>query len=176
MTIGYLFKQYEDDFKWLDSSKSMFILLPIYIVEVSIYYYFNGHSVSFKPSPCIIDGIVVSITGILLCIAVSKQIRYFDSLLIFIGSNYLLYFCLHGKVYNILQKIYHILIPGINSHSSQEFGGPFALGILITMLTALIVIVPVLIINKFFPWSIGRGFSFVRKSSKSSESKLIQFS
>lgn len=164
MTLGYLFKHYEANFSFLNSIHSTFILLGIYIFEVSLYFYFYGRSVRFTSTTYIIDGLALTITGLCLCVSISKQITLFNKLLIFIGSNSLLYFCLHGKVYALLQKIYHVIFSFYNLTLSTFFS--FGLGITTTISTALIVIVPVIIINRFFPWSIGKEFSFTKQSEK----------
>jgi fucose 4-O-acetylase-like acetyltransferase len=167
MTLGYLFKQYETSFNFINSLNFLFILAPIYILQVSLYYYVNWNGlslkeVSFTSTPYFVDGIVITITGLFVCISTSKQLNIFKSFLIFIGSNSLLYFCLHGKAFSLLQKIFSLAIPHFNDYAQSDFFR-FAVGLIITIMTAIILIVPVMIINKFFPWSIGRGFSFFIK-------------
>jgi len=160
MTLGNLFKCYEDKFIFLNSFKSILFLFPVYFTGVTLYLKYFGQSVNFMTTNYIFDGIVITVTGIFLCISISKQIKSYSKLLIFIGSNSLLYFCLHGKVYAIIQKIYHQII--LLFEIDISYSMYFIVGVGVTVLTCILLIIPVKFINEFFPWSVGKGFSFLR--------------
>ncbi|QJB57395.1 acyltransferase [Pseudodesulfovibrio sp. zrk46] len=161
MTLGYIFKQHESHFKFINSVTFLSISIPIYILGTFLYYYFTNEKISFVPTHYIIGGLAITLLGLLICISISKQLTILKSFLVFIGSNSLLYFCLHGKVYSVLQKLYYVTSSHFVYYTSSNISRCIV-GIIITILTALILIVPVKIINKFFPFSIGKGFNIIK--------------
>ena len=69
----------------------------------------------------------------------------------FIGQNTLIYFAFHGKVQSLLTKIINNLI-NLNNWNI------FIYSIMYVLLEAIILIIPSIIINKYFPWMLGRKY------------------
>lgn len=72
----------------------------------------------------------------------------------FVGANTLTYFALHGKLYAVIQKVlgrfgaYEALL------SNEITSSIVAVGITVVM--SVFLIIPAMIINKWFSWVLGR--------------------
>lgn len=159
MSLGYIYKQYEDRLSFLTSGKATLIWALLFIPLVTAHYAHFSEHVSIKTTDYVIDGIVITLLGILLCISVSMRCGALSKPLAFVGSNSLLYFCVHGKVLSLLQKVTYTTFAHIGIELTPDIS--FALGIVITLLTAIVLYIPVTIINKYFYWTIGRGFKLI---------------
>lgn len=96
-----------------------------------------------------------SFLGCLLIIGIAKRIpsnRY----VAFIGQNTLIYFAFHGKCYSVLQTIAnHFFYNQYQAILNNElYSSLFAIGL--TILLSLILIIPAIIINKYFYFVMGR--------------------
>jgi len=81
-----------------------------------------------------------------------KSNRYIQ----FVGSNTLIYFALHGKVYAVLEKVlakvggdYYVMCLDNPLYAS-------VMALIITFTISIILIIPTSIINKYLPWMVGR--------------------
>lgn len=160
MTLGYLYRLYENKFEFLNSTKYIVLTSSFYVIFVSFYWKHTGHSVSFNSTKLVLDGWVITITGIALCILISKRLYKIDNLLTFIGANSLLYFALHGKVYSLLQVLTKklLFLTNIQPHVFLNL----LLGIALTLAVSIILIIPISLINKYVPWTTGKGFSLTK--------------
>lgn len=164
MSLGYLYKQNETKLGSLDSRKSIIFMLLLYIPLVTIHYASFSEMIHIETTHYIIDGIVITLLGIHLCIGISKNTGVLSSSLAYIGSNSLLYFCLHGKVLSLLQKVAYSLFATAGIEITQ--GISFILGFVIVLFTAILLYIPVTIINKYFYWTIGRGFRLLNRPAE----------
>ncbi|WP_375749564.1 acyltransferase family protein [Vibrio sp. HN007] len=164
MSLGYLYKQNETKLGSLDTGKSIIFMAILYIPLVTIHYANFSELIHIETTHYIVDGIVITLLGIHLCIAISKNTSVLSSTLAYIGSNSLLYFCLHGKVLSLLQKVAYSLFDAAGIEITQ--GISFVLGLVIVLLTAMLLYIPVSIINKYFYWTIGQGFRLLSKPAK----------
>lgn len=158
MSLGYSYRLYEDKFEFINSRKMIFFTLLFYIIFTSLLYKITGRSVSFTSTKWVLDGWIITITGILLCILIAKNDCKVGQLLAFVGSNSLLYFALHGNVYPALQFLTEkvLLFASIKHNPVLDL----SIGFVMMLLVAIILIIPIKLINKYLPWTTGKGFSF----------------
>lgn len=102
-----------------------------------------------------INGIVGSLGIILLCMIFSNT-KY--KLFLYLGSNSLVAFALHGIFILLVRKLYFSLIirvkmPDFYSFTTSE-------GILISFVVLFVLVIPIYIINKYFPFIIGKSYKF----------------
>ncbi len=148
MGLGKVYRHYETIIdKHLDLQKMIivFISYPLFV--------FVSPGISYCGSPYLVDSIVITVMGLSILIYASK--RFKTKFLLFIGSNSLLYFCLHGKVYAILESCVHKYC-GLFLLDNTMFCN--IMGIALTFADAVILIIPIVIINRYIPFTVGRGY------------------
>lgn len=156
MSLGKLYKKYEAIFDKLITKKIHAILILTYIVFIATirnYYSFFG-------SKYILDSIIITIIGIIILIYLCKYYNFNNKLILYIGSNSLLYFIIHGKIISLLQTIIKSLYKQTNTISD------LILACAITFTTAIIAIIPIYLINKYLPQTIGKDFALWKASNK----------
>ena len=156
MILGYYFKVYgERIFDKYNTKLNCVFLWTIYLFVV---YAFSGDYSGWLDIPL---GYFVSALGILSIISLCKLVKG-NKYFLFVGANTLTFFGLHGKVYAVLEKMMAVFAGEIyqtilaNNLASNLFA------IMLTILLSLILIIPAMIINRWFPWILGR----TRKNKK----------
>lgn len=152
MALGKFYKYNEDKIDKLFNNKKVFVIAVIYVGFISL----TNISCSFRGSKYIIDSLLLSIMSLIIGVAISKCYFQNSRFLLFVGANTLFYFAFHGKVYSLLQTLAGKILDGISF--SQPFLLNTIVGGLITFLDAMILIIPALIVNKYFPYILGKGF------------------
>lgn len=153
MALGKWYKHNETK---TDSRIGKPLLIAMAVAYVAIIQLF-GINVSWSGSKIVIDALFVTIVGLVLIVRISKN-RVFNNsrFLLFVGANTLFYFAFHGKVFSLLQTLTLKLMPnyevGMNKCYDLLIGG----GTVFT--DALILIIPAMIVNKYFPQLLGKGF------------------
>lgn len=72
----------------------------------------------------------------------------------FVGANTLTYFSLHGKLYAVIEAVldkflsYRVLLGNVLTSS--------IVAVVITVVMSFVLIIPAMIINRWFPWILGR--------------------
>ena len=151
MTFGYLFKiEYECYF---DKENTL-----VNRIIVTLLYLFIVYLPSFISLP--IDNFIFDffydhirhIIGILFIVSWCKIFKT-NKYVSFVGANTLLYFCLHNKVVTLVEMISSKLLYQLinNNVIISTIYVIFA-----TVLVSIILIIPIVIINKYLPWTIGR--------------------
>lgn len=123
-----------------------------YVALISI----ADYHVSFGGSKWVVDSLAVTMGGLFVMIFICKW--WFDKsrFLLFVGANTLFYFAFHGKGYSLLQTITAKCL----AHFQYTFS-PIeqdAMGFVLVFTDALLLIVPAMIVNKYLPFILGRGF------------------
>lgn len=150
MILGYYFKIYGEYI--FDKYNTKLTCVFLWIAYLSIVYTFSGDYSNWINIPL---GYFVSALGVLSIISLCKLVKS-NKYFMFVGSNTLTFFGLHGKVYAVLEKmmvvfagdLYQVILK--NSLLSNIFA------IMLTMLLSLILIIPAMITNRWFPWVLGR--------------------
>lgn len=152
MALGKYYKHHENKIDKIVSNKVLMLLLIIY--SLSIWHF--DLKFSFYGSRYIIDSLIITIIGLILCVYISKRFLQNNKILLFVGSNTLFYFAFHGKIFAVLQVILKKIVPTyiIGQNHLSDFG----IAICIVLLDAIILIIPMMIVNKYFPQILGKGF------------------
>lgn len=74
----------------------------------------------------------------------------------FVGANTLTYFALHGKLYAVIEMLLAKLVGDFYRVCLSNGFTSSLLAIVITFAMSLILIIPAMIINRWFPWVLGR--------------------
>lgn len=159
MSIGYIYKRHEQRCEWLDSAKIILFGLPIYISLVSLDSIFQKGMVSFNATSRVLDGWILTLVGILLCVTAAKWLDGRFKLITFVGSNSLLYFALHGKCDAVLQYATERMITILSIQHWLLFD--FIMGIAMTFLVPMVLIAPIVLINRYLPCTTGKGFKLL---------------
>lgn len=168
MSLGIYYKENEDKLAWLNHRISMIAATLLYLLGVTLYWVVTNGAISFGSTKFIIDGWVITVFGIVVCVSFSKKlcnVRFLQ----FIGANSLLYFALHGKGYTILQIIVEKVMRILNVH--HTLSSDFVLGLSIAALDAALVAIPVVLINRYAQFTLGKGFSLSFWSQGTSSQK-----
>ena len=153
MVWGYIFKQkFEIKLdKWNDKVVCLLICL-IYLLLVFIPY------VSGIALPMIVDVLydyILSIVGIAAVVMIAKRVpsnRYIN----YVGQNTLIYFALHGKAYSLIQTVLRRAAGGLYATILGNVVLSSVFALLFSILLSVLLIIPALIINKWFPFIMGR--------------------
>lgn len=153
MCLGKYYKINEGKINDFFNNKIIALLLVVYlfiIVGLNV-------TCSFSGSRYCVEGIVLSLLGIIIMIGVCKSTIIEKSrLLKFIGSNSLFYFAFHGKA--LAQTTVTIsLALGKFGMVFSSLGNTIA-GLLCVLLTTVLLILPAYLTNRYFPWMLGKGF------------------
>lgn len=81
---------------------------------------------------------------------VIKTNRYIS----FVGANTLTYFGLHGKVYAVIEAVLGKF--SLYSELLENVIASSIIAVVIMFVLSLILIIPAMIINRWFPWVLGR--------------------
>lgn len=154
MAMGKIYKEYEIKIdKWVTLPKLM-IAVVLYVLLL----FLHSDKLSWSGSKWMIDALVITGLGIFVNVYLSKKIACINNnrFLLFVGANTLFYFAFHGKVYSLLQTVINklIVMGGIEHTTLLDL----SLGIGITLLDAIILIPFAMLVNKYLPWTLGKGY------------------
>lgn len=151
MSFGKWFKLSEVEISRFLFKKTVIIcLLPVYFVLVLIF-----DKISYYGSKYCLDAMLLTVIGIILLVYVSKIFIEKSKLFLFVGFNSLSYFMIHGKIYAVLEFLVHKVFP---SYLQFNMATTTFLSLLITLLTLLLLIIPVKFISEFLSFSLGKGY------------------
>lgn len=150
MALGYCFKtEWEKNFDEKNTVRNRFFICLLYIALISSTFYLRSNILS------ILLSYISSIVGVIFIISFSKVLKT-NRYISFVGSNTLIYFALHGKVYAVIEKVLNAKASSIYGYCLSNIILSSMLAIIIGLLISIILIVPAQIINRWFPWMIGR--------------------
>lgn len=152
MGLGKWYKEMEMKVnRYVDNKWFVFICFIVYVVSIIV---FDLH-ISFTGSRYLVDSFVVTLTGLVVILFLSKHIFQNSRFLLFIGANTLFYFAFHGKVLSLLQTLCHKLLSDavLNMDCMHDM---IAVGI--TILDALLLILPAMFVNRYCAFLLGKGF------------------
>ena len=152
MACGYFFREKVEN--WFDAFPSAVrtvFLLSLHAVIVYAPYFITIHDNIFA----LLANLITPLLGIFSVVSISKALpanRYF----LYVGQNTRLYFAFHGKVYGVIEGIlrqffaapYYALLS--NKISAVLFA------VALTILVSFILIIPCYIVNRWFPFILGK--------------------
>lgn len=149
MMLGYYYKNYNIIADKYIQNKVLIILGLIYIIIIYVNLIFFGNIVSLS---CYDANIFIwyflNVLGITIIIEISKRIKA-NKFFSFIGSNTILIFCMHGKVLSVLESIFRHI--SLNNKLCN-----YIYLACIVILTFIILVVPIKVVLKYFPFIIGK--------------------
>lgn len=152
MTLGYMFRQrWEAGFDRHSTPLLCLGILLLYLFIVYLPYFADIPNALFSISAIFITPLI----GILLVIAYSKVIppnRY----ILYVGQNTLIYFALHGKAFSFIQVLLSRYASGIYSAILSNAITSNLFAVAFTFLLSFILLIPAYIINRWFPFIVGR--------------------
>lgn len=155
MACGYFFRErFELPFDKIPVSLSAAVLFILHAAIVYAPYFMTVPAGIFS----VLANLVTPLLGILFIVAISKMLPakpYF----IYIGQNTLLYFAFHGKVYGVIEGILRRFMSGAYYGILSTKPGSIAFAIALTLLVSVILIIPCWIVNRYFPFVLGRKIS-----------------
>lgn len=155
MILGYLFR---NNFEPVYEEK---VTTPIGIAGILVYLLLCY--VPFLLKTEIQIEILKSLLGVFCLIFVSKRIKP-NKYVLYIGGNTIICFALHGKLLSLMQAFLSRLLGNMYSGILQNTFASSILAVVLTIAISLILIVPIYVINRWFPFLIGRKYQ-KRKSA-----------
>lgn len=151
MVLGYLFRtKFEAYFDRYNTCSFRLVILGLYLCTVIISNYILHNDFANMPVKYLSQ-----LLGVTLIVAFCKILPS-TRIILYIGQNTLLCFALHGKIYSVLETIIEKLIPNIYFNILGNVVTSSLFSILLTIVLSIILIIPIWIINRWFPFTIGR--------------------
>jgi len=161
MTLGYLYKQHERRLNFLGKKGILILMFFLFVLLLFVRQnIFHSSMINFTSSYFVFDAIIITCLGITVIVYSQKSLNGGGKLLTFVGANSLCYFALHGKVYSALQVLIEKMFVKYSLEHTVQID--FFLGIAVTFLDALILILPIMFINKYMPFILGKGFKLYK--------------
>lgn len=152
--LGYLYHSLEKKYEKYVSTKNIIISTILYfIIIISYNNYANLHKEILGNEIIFIIASFVGITSLIMLCKKLKPCKY----IIFIGRNTLVYYAFQSKAI----KVIYIILNKISININQ-----YILSIIIMIIVSLILIIPSIIINKYFPFLIGKKYDKVTIKNK----------
>ena len=150
MALGYCFKtEWEKTFDDKNTVRNRFCISLLYLAMIIVPLFFEQNVIT------VLLSYITSIVGIIFIISYCKVLKT-NWYISFVGANTLIYFALHGKVFAVIEKVLQVLASSLYSYCLGNIFLSSVLAIIVGFLTSVILIVPAYIINRWFPWMIGR--------------------
>lgn len=152
MALGKFYRHHEERIDARFGWCSLVLMAVIYVGFITI----TGISCSFSGSRYVVDSLLLSVISLVLGVAVSKRFFQNSRFMLFVGANTLFYFAFHGKGYSLLQTVSEKAMSVLSI--SHTFWTDEILGFVIVFLDALLLIIPAMLVNRYCPWLLGKGF------------------
>jgi fucose 4-O-acetylase-like acetyltransferase len=150
MVLGYCYKL--DLERVLDDYNTIINRIIVLVVYLTIIYWFSPYLSGIWNRIMIY---ISSLVGIMLIIMFSKSIKT-NAYISYVGANTLIYFALHGKLLAVIEKLLHMIADPFYSYCLDNVWYSSMLSIVMALLLSVILIIPSLVINNWFPWMVGR--------------------
>lgn len=171
MFMGYLFQQsFEKKFDAFFSKEKTALLIIAYLLIVFVPYAARLRMPRYISS---VYSFAESNLAVMMLVAVSKHAapnRY----LLFVGQNTLIYFGLHGKFVSLWEAVFREILPSVYTavYTSHFLSAVYS--ILFGIAISVVLIVPAMMINRFFPFMMGIPYTKVTPEQHNSDSEKHQ--
>ena len=152
MTLGYMFREsWEPGFDRLNTHLGRLVLSAVYLLIIYLPYFVTIPESIFGISAVYVTPII----GIAVVFAFSKVIPE-NKYMSYVGQNTLICFAFHGKIYSFIQVMLRRFAATFYAAvlSNDLYANLFAIAF--TFVLSVILIIPAYIINRWFPFVLGR--------------------
>lgn len=153
MLLGYMFRgQFERMFDRFSTAKNRVLIWLIYLVVVYVPF------LAKLELPMIVDVIhnyIASLIGIALVVMTAKVVKT-NLYINYVGQNTLIYFALHGKAYSVIQTVLKKVAGGAYAAILGNTAMSSVFALMFSLLLSVLLIIPAWIINRWFPFVMGR--------------------
>ena len=153
MVLGYMFRgQFEGILDRRNTVKNRVLVWLLYLVTVYVPF------VTDIKLPMLVDVVYdymaawIGITVVIMTAKTIKSNAYINS----VGQNTLIYFALHGKAYSVIQTVLKKMAGGMYSAVLGNTVVSSVFALLFSLMLSVLLIVPAWIINRWFPFVMGR--------------------
>ena len=150
MGLGKLYHRNEASLNRYFKSLYFIIALITYIAACLIFPKMN-----FNGSRYMLDWAITVFAGLYLMVYISKWGVLQCKPLLYIGANTLICFILHGQVYAVIEQLLKSRL-GAAITDSQLLST--SVGILETCVVMAVLIIPIWLINRYLPYTVGKGY------------------
>lgn len=151
MILGYLFRtKFEELFDRYNTWLFKLVVLGLFLGTVFISNYVIHNDFANLPITYLSQ-----LSGVTFIVALCKILPS-TRIILYLGQNTLLCFALHGKIYSVLETIIDKLVPNLYYSILSNVVTSSLFSILLTIVLSIILIIPIWIINRWFPFTIGR--------------------
>ena len=162
MAVGYFFhEKYEAYYERFNPYVRVIVLFVCHAAIVYAPYFVAIPSGLFS----VLANLITPLLGILTVVSVSKVFPE-NRFALFVGQNTLLYFGFQGKVYGVIEglarRLFAVPYAAILSNKLSSL----IFSIALTFVVAIILIIPCVIVNRYFPFILGR-----KRSTKTAPAK-----
>ena len=160
MVLGYMFRHHvETEFDKHNTRKTRITVWAIYLVLVFVPFF---GKLKMQLIMSILYQYLTSIVGIAVLIWTAKTIKA-NKYINYVGQNTLIYFALHGKAYSVIQTLLKKFAAEFYTMvlSNVVVSSVFCLGF--SLVLSVVLMIPAYIINRWFPFIIGRKNTRIEK-------------
>lgn len=164
MMLGYFFKElkFETIFRKVSNKKSTVVGVLVYLMLSLLI----GKCVRNHIFPVGLELLVNSLLKLLAIttlIMVSQNVKT-NKLISFVGRNTLCYFAFHGKVLSAMETGMKVLIPALYVWLTNNTWIAGLAAIAETFIICVVLIVPTMLTNKYFPFCVGKKSTRVKRN------------
>ena len=154
MVLGYLFKEkFESVFDEKIKLAGFLIILSICLLMIYIPF-FTNYEIPNKVVNYLYS-YIKEFLSVLSLIYVCKRIKP-NKYNLFVGQNTIIFFALHGKVYSLMQTVFKKVSLGLYTNILSNVITSSLFAIVFAIVLSIVLIIPVYIINTYFPFLVGR--------------------
>ena len=153
MVTGYMFRRnMETEFDKCNTQRTRIAALIVYLLLVFIPFF---GKIELPMIADILYRYLLSIVGVIELVAIAK-VASTNKYINYVGQNTLIYFALHGKVYSIIQTLFKRFMASFYATvlNNVVASSVFCLGL--SLVLSVILILPAYVINRWFPFIVGR--------------------
>lgn len=153
MVLGYMFRyNFEGLLDRHNTSKTRIAAVVLYALIVFVPF------LTRIEMPMMVDIVyqyAASFVGILTLIMIAKKIKC-NKYINYVGQNTLIYFVLHGKAYSVIQTVLKKVAAGFYTAVLNNTVASSVFCLALSLILSVVLIVPAYIINRWFPFIVGR--------------------
>lgn len=154
MFLGYLFRtafeeKYEKSVKAVHGCVALILYIALVIAKTMV----GDNIFTLK----LLLGYLSSVIGIFVLIIICKALKG-NKYVLYIGQNTILCFAFHGKIYSVIQTLLKRFMGVTYDRMLSNTFTNAVFQIVFTIVISFILIVPIYIVNRFFPFIVGRKY------------------